>query len=88
MFWLSRCALIVLSLNCVKCMEFNYCQISPSHTLCQYAVSCLKTDTHDVKSCLIILSLDSFDKYHVSSDIKFYNIMILSRDSEEHALLP
>ena len=57
MFWLSRCALIVLSLNHVKCMEFNYCQISPSHTLCQYAVSCFKTDTHDAKSCLIILSL-------------------------------
>jgi len=27
----------MLSLSVVKCMDFNYCQISPAHTLCQYA---------------------------------------------------
>ena len=80
-FWVSRCALLVLSLNYVQCMEFNYCQISPSHTLCQYAVSCFKTHTHGIQ----IL----FDKLnHISSNIKFHNIMIFSRDLVEHALHP
>lgn len=43
-FLLPKCALVVLFLNYVNAMEFNYCQISPSHTLCQYAVSNFKVN--------------------------------------------
>ena len=41
-FFLPKCALVLLFLNYANAMEFNYCQISPSHTLCQYAVSNLQ----------------------------------------------
>ena len=45
-FFLPKCALVLLFLNYANAMEFNYCQISPSHTLCQYAVSSLQENVY------------------------------------------
>ena len=43
---LLQTTLFMLSVSVIICMDVNYCEISPAHTLCQYAVSVNYTRLH------------------------------------------